>query len=434
MSGHGGSRTPQRSGSRWRNTPSPARWGRSPTRRGGRELVIHERVVRDGGTGGIPMLTRTNYVEWSILMKVHLQAARLWEAVEMGDADHPDDRTALGVILRGVPPEMLRTLAAKDSAKEAWDTVKTLRMGVERVRESRAQVMRRDFENLSFKEGETMEDFALRLTGLISDLQELGDDIDEIKAVRKFLRVVPPRYAQVAISIETLVDLKTLTIEEVAGRFLAIEERLDPDTGGSGGKLLLTEEEWHERERRRQSGGGSSGGGYKGGKGKPKPKPPTGAGGGQPHGGAPKRKGNCRKCGKWGHWARECYGKPKQERREEANVAQVEEVEEPGLLMAVLDAPEEITIAALQVVFLNEEKVVPKDVGDGSWYADTGASSHMTGRKELFPTLDETVRGTVRFGDGSVVEICGKGTVLFECLTGKPGREPSRAGLAPSLP
>ena len=235
-------------------------------------------------------------------------------------------------------------------------------MGVERVRESRAQVLRRDFENLSFEEGETVEDFALRLTGLISDLQELGDDVDEIKAVRKFLRVVPPRYAQVAISIETLVDLKTLTIEEVAGRFLAIEERLDPDTGGSGGKLLLTEEEWHEPERRRQSGGGSSGGGSKGSKGKPKPKPPTSVGGGQPHGGAPKRKGNCRKCRKWGHWARECYGKPKQECREEANVAQVEEVEEPGLLMAVLDAPEEMTIAAPQAVFLNEEKVVPKDV------------------------------------------------------------------------
>nr|XP_020195093.1 uncharacterized protein LOC109780913 [Aegilops tauschii subsp. strangulata] len=326
MSGHGGSRTPQRSGSRRRNTPSPARRGRSPTRRGGRELVIHEWVVRDGGAGAIPMLTRTNYVEWSILMKVHLQAARLWEAVEMGDADHPDDRTALGVILRGVPPEMLRTLA---------DTVKTLRMGVEHVCESRAQVLRRDFENL-LQGGR--DSGGLRASPHRPDQRSSGtwrqrrrdQGGEEVSAV------VPPRYAQVAISIETLVDLKTLTIEEVASRFLAIEERLDPDTGGSGGKLLLTEEEWHERERRRQSGGGSSSGGSKGGKGKPKPKPPTGAGGGQPHGGAPKRKGNCRKCGKWGHWARECYGKPKQERREEANVAQVEEVEEPGLLMAVL--------------------------------------------------------------------------------------------------
>jgi hypothetical protein len=58
--------------------------------------------------------------------------------------------------------------------------------------------------------------------------------------VRKFLRVVPPHYVQVVISIETLVDLKTLTTEEVAGRFLAIEERLDPNTGGTGGKLLHT--------------------------------------------------------------------------------------------------------------------------------------------------------------------------------------------------
>jgi hypothetical protein len=39
----------------------------------------------------------------------------------------------LGIILQVVPPEMLHSLAAKDSAKEAWDALKTLRMGSERV-------------------------------------------------------------------------------------------------------------------------------------------------------------------------------------------------------------------------------------------------------------------------------------------------------------
>jgi hypothetical protein len=43
----------------------------------------------------------------------------------------------------------------------------------------------------------------------------------------------------------------------------------------------------------------------------------------------------------------------------------------------------------------------------------------MTGERGMFSSLDDTVRGKVKFGDGSVVEICGRGTVVFQCLTGE---------------
>lgn len=49
------------------------------------------------------------------------------------------------------------------------------------------------------------------------------------------------------------------------------------------------------------------------------------------------------------------------------------------------------------------------------WYLDTEASNHMTGCRNMFSELDESVKGTVKFGDGSIVNICGRGTVLLEC-------------------
>ena len=52
------------------------------------------------------------------------------------------------------------------------------------------------------------------------------------------------------------------------------------------------------------------------------------------------------------------------------------------------------------------------------WYLDNGASNHMTGDLEKFQTLDREITGRVRFGDGSTVEIRGKGTILFQCKTG----------------
>ena len=43
----------------------------------------------------------------------------------------------------------------------------------------------------------------------------------------------------------------------------------------------------------------------------------------------------------------------------------------------------------------------------------------MTGCMEKFAELDTTVMGSVKFGDGSAVEIQGRGSVLVECLTGE---------------
>jgi transposase InsO family protein len=70
---------------------------------------------------------------------------------------------------------------------------------------------------------------------------------------------------------------------------------------------------------------------------------------------------------------------------------------------------------------MNEEKVVPKLTGnkETAWYLDSGASNHMTGNREKIVELDNTVHGRVRFGDGSAVEICGRGVILMKCLTGE---------------
>jgi hypothetical protein len=85
---------------------------------GGGEIVVRE-IVRESGGGGVvswPTLTKTNYTEWAILMRVKLQGAGLWEAVDMDDAPGRQERQAFGAILSSVPTEMVQLLAAKDNA------------------------------------------------------------------------------------------------------------------------------------------------------------------------------------------------------------------------------------------------------------------------------------------------------------------------------
>ena len=209
------------------------------------------------------MLTRTNYTEWAILMRVQLQGALLLEAIEPGTGDTRQERQALGAILRSVPPEMVPVLSAKDNAQTAWNAIKKMRVGIDRVRESRRQRLRKDFENLSFKSDEGIEDFALRISGVVSELQSLGDGITELTAVQKFLCVVPSRYAQMACSIETLLDLEDMTVEELSGRLSAADGRGNTEPA-AGGQLLLTEE-WRARQQKRAPDAGGSGGGGGGG-------------------------------------------------------------------------------------------------------------------------------------------------------------------------
>jgi hypothetical protein len=237
---------------------------------GGGQIVI-QRIVRDGGSAQWPMLTRTNYADWALLMQVMLEARHLWTAISVGTTERDEDRQAMEALLRAVPPEMVSTLGAKATAKVAWDTVKTMRLGVSRVREAKKSTLRKQFESIKFNSGESIDDFGMRLSSLVTQREILGDKIEGGDTVRKFLSVVPKKYSQMACAIETLVDLDTLSVEELIGRLKAAEERYELDqleeAGDAGDKLLLTEEEWLARMKIRD-GSGPSSGGNKGGRGK----------------------------------------------------------------------------------------------------------------------------------------------------------------------
>ena len=161
-------------------------------------------VSSSSGHGGIkestlmwPMLTRSNYAEWSMLMQCNLEAMEIWEVIEPGGANvkRSQDRQAMACLLRSVPKEMWQMLGSKKSVKEAWEAVKTMRVGADRVKEANAQRLLKDFENIAFKEGETVDDFAMRINALAADLRTLGESLDETKVVKKMLRVLPNKYA-----------------------------------------------------------------------------------------------------------------------------------------------------------------------------------------------------------------------------------------------
>ena len=119
-----------------------------------------------------------------------------------------------------------------------------------------------------------------------------GVTIDEEETVSKYLHSVPAKYIQIALFIETMLDLSTLTIEDVIGRLQAVDKHMEHAIATmDSGKLLLTEEEWAARMKEKKSGEASSSRGKASSEKKKKKKVDSNA---------------CRRCGKMGHWAKEC--------------------------------------------------------------------------------------------------------------------------------
>lgn len=211
------------------------------------------------GSGSIglsyPVLTKNNYTTWAIKMKVYMQAQGVWVAIEQTDPKAPmeekTDKVALAMMYQGLAEDMLLSIAEKKTAKKAWDALETMCQGADRVKQEKVQTLRTEFESLSMKENEQLNEFYLKLNGLVSNIRALGDEMKESYVVKKLLRAVSPKFLQIVSTLEQFGDLKKLSVEEVVGSLRTHEERLKgcgKSSDTNDGQLLLIEEEWVKRE------------------------------------------------------------------------------------------------------------------------------------------------------------------------------------------
>jgi hypothetical protein len=117
------------------------------------------------------------------------------------------------------------------------------------------RVKAKEYENVAFHSGESVDDFTMRINGLVASLRELSEEMEDSRVVTKILCVILKKFRQVGVVIEMLVDLNTMTVEQLVGR-LCVAEAADAEDVADGVAVdgvgrLLTEKQWEAHRRQR---------------------------------------------------------------------------------------------------------------------------------------------------------------------------------------
>lgn len=93
----------------------------------------------------------------------------------------------------------------------------------------------------------------MKLSGIVTNIQVLGETMEESTVVRKILRAVSEKFLQIASNIEQFGDMKVMTVEEAVGRLKSHEERMRGKSENIEEQLLLTQEERSKKSNKNGS-------------------------------------------------------------------------------------------------------------------------------------------------------------------------------------
>jgi hypothetical protein len=143
-------------------------------------------------TNKAPLFNGTKFSFWKDRMRTYIMSLGedVWDVVEYGYVksvvlDNKDDKLefsfnakALNGILSGLVEEEIVKVMHLESTKEMWDKLIGSYEGNEKVKDTKIQTYRVQFEKINMKEDETVGKYFLRVEELVNAMKELGEKIE----------------------------------------------------------------------------------------------------------------------------------------------------------------------------------------------------------------------------------------------------------------
>eukprot|EP00253_Pinus_taeda_P024649 PITA_24649 len=284
------------------------------------------------------------------------------------------DSKSLVFLYQAVDQSVFPRISAAKTSKKAWQTLKTAYQGMEKVKTTKLQLLRRDFENLKMKESDNIDSFFTHVIGLVTQMRTHGEVLEERRIVEKLLRVLPAKFDVIVTTIEETKDL-SFSVDELHASLITHEQRLSRNENSSLEQAFRTQMSFGR--------GRGQGKGNKRGRGRSQNRSgrnsPANAQGRGSNSDQSQGQGSSQQRGQY----------HAQGQRPNANVTR-ENISQDNVLLAC-----------------NIAETKSEDI----WFLDSGCSNHMTGNIALFFALDQNVKSEVTLGTDSKISVMGKGEV-----------------------
>jgi hypothetical protein len=136
---------------------------------------------------------------------------------------------ATNALLNGLSETVFTKVAHCKSAKEIWDKLQNIYEGDSKVKATKLQTYRGQFEQLKMKEDENIAAYFLRVDETVNAIIGLGEEIEESVIVQKVLRSLPMRFDPKISTLEERSDLNSISMDELHGIFTTYEMRTEQE-------------------------------------------------------------------------------------------------------------------------------------------------------------------------------------------------------------
>jgi hypothetical protein len=128
--------------------------------------------------------------------------------------------------------QYMEKLCIASSAKEIWDKLQNIYEGDAKVKETKLQTYRGQFEQLKMKEDENIATYFLQVDETVNAIRGLGEEVDESIIVQKVLISLPMRFDPKVSTLEERTYLDSISMDELHGIFTAYEMRTEQENPG----------------------------------------------------------------------------------------------------------------------------------------------------------------------------------------------------------
>jgi hypothetical protein len=167
-------------------------------------------------------------------------------------------------LFQAIDKTILETIMEKNTSKQILNSIKRKYKGNVKVKRSILQTLRKEFETLEMKTGETITEYFAKVITIASKMRIYEEQMRDVTIVEKILRSLTDRFNYMACSIKESKDINVLSIDELQSSLIVHEQKFQKHSGEEQALKMTSEDRFYGRgqDRRAPREGGKGRGCY----------------------------------------------------------------------------------------------------------------------------------------------------------------------------